>query len=106
MKCLMAGFVVTRHTCEKRALPHLSVRALLRPVDLRFLLIWERIPRGTYRYEVDLFIRPHTCGVWASEGPLQKERECESVRECKRRTERERQRKREIKNIAWLVFTG
>ena len=50
---------------------------------------------------MDLFIRPHTGGVWAtSEG--------ERMRECKRKKgrERERQRKREIQNIAWLVFMG
>ena len=91
---------------KRELFPNCQSGLFLRPVDLRFLLTWERIPRGPYRYQVDLFILPHTCGVWASEGPLQKERECESVRESKRRTERERQRKREIKNIAWLVFTG
>ena len=84
----MAGFVVTGHRCEETD-PNRQSGLFLTPVDLRFLLTWERIPRGTYRYDVGLFMRPHTGGVWAtSEG--ERMPECARKRGTGRETEREK----------------
>ena len=77
---------------KRELFPNCQSGLFLRPVGLRFLLTWERIPRGTYRYEVDLIIRPHTCGVWAtSEG--------ERMRECARVQEKDRERDREREKL-------
>lgn len=96
-KCLMAGFVVTGHRCEKRALPQPSVRALLKASGFEVLAYLGKnsernlqvgsgfIYPPTHRRSVGHFRRGENARV------------CESARERKGQRERETEKERNSK---------
>ena len=102
MKCLMAGFVVTRHTCEKTALPQLSVRALLKASGFEVPAYLGKNSERNLQVRSGFNYPPTQMRSVGHFRRRENARVCESAREV----QRERQGKREIKNMAWLVFTG
>ena len=92
MKCLMAGFVVTRHTCEKRALPQLSVRALLKASGFEVPAYLGKNSERTLSVPSG-FIYPPT--HMRSVGLRRPTSEGERMRECAREQEKDRERETE-----------